>query len=50
MQLTQREVLDAMIALGTKKKAHSWDNVQDLIFSQRAYKRMRLTLPESTGS
>ena len=42
MQLTQREVLDAMTTLGTKKKAHSWDNVQDIIFSHRAYKRVRL--------
>ena len=26
--------------MGRKKKAHSWDNIADIIFTSRVYKRM----------
>ena len=41
LQLTENEVLQTMRKLGTKNKAHSWDNVQDVIFAPCAYKRVR---------
>ena len=31
-----------MRILGKKKKAHSWDHIQDIIFSPRVYKRMTI--------
>ena len=41
LALTEDEVLQTMRKLGTKNKAQSWDNVQDVIFASRAYKRVR---------
>ena len=41
LQITESEVLQTIRKLGTKGKAHSWDNVADCIFSRRALMRVR---------
>ena len=41
LQITEAEVLQTLRKLGTKGKAHSWDNIADCIFSRRALMRVR---------
>ena len=42
IQFDHNELVDAMRILGKKKKAYSWDHIQDIIFSPRIYRRMTI--------